>query len=105
MGRVVGGLVVGAIGPVDVDRAGVALCPRLVVGGAPERSGPFAGHEIDGFGWGVLGREAEVPLVLAVLIVDDDHEAALPEMLGGRRDGDETQGRTSRSRTATRHQL
>ena len=86
-------------------RGEVELVAALLREGDADESAPFAGHEVDGFGRDVLGREAEVSLVLAILIVDDDDEAALPEMLGGRRDGDETQGRTSRPRIATRLQL
>ena len=40
-----------------------------------------AGHEVDGCGCDELGRDREVALVLAILVVDDDDEAAGADLL------------------------
>ena len=46
-------------------------------------------HEVDRLGRGELGRDREVALVLAVLVVDDDDEAALADLLDRLLDGGE----------------
>ena len=49
----------------------------------------FPGHEVDDLGRDLLRRDGQVPLVLAVLVVDDDDHAAVAEGVDGLFDGGE----------------
>ena len=53
------------------------------------RPAALARHEVDRLGRHLLGREHEVALVLAVLVVHDDDELARAEVLDGALDGGE----------------
>ena len=46
-----------------------------------DEASPVGGHEVDGCGCDELGRDREVALVLAILVVDDDDEAAGADLL------------------------
>ena len=71
------------------ERRGVVLHherePQLVAAllgqGEADEAAAVARHEVDGVGRDLLRRDREVALVLAVLVVDDDHEPALAERL------------------------
>jgi hypothetical protein len=41
------------------------------------------GHEIDGLGGHVVGSESQVPFVLPILVVDQDHHPRGPDLLLG----------------------
>ena len=41
-----------------------------------DEAAPEAGHEVDGFGRDVLGRQRQVALVLAIFVVDHHNHAA-----------------------------
>jgi hypothetical protein len=58
------------------------LHPRLVEGEADEAA-PVLRHEVDGVGRDLLRGDAEVALVLAVLVVDEDDHAALLQVADG----------------------
>ena len=52
----------------------VELVAALLGQGDADEAAALARHEVDRGGRDVLGREAEVALVLAILVVDDDDE-------------------------------
>ena len=51
----------------------------------------MSGHEVDGVGGDLLGRDGEVALVLAILIVDHNDHAAASDVVDGVFDGGEGQ--------------
>ena len=54
-----------------------------------DQAAAVAGHEVDGLGRHLLGGDAEIALVLAILVVDEDHDAAGADVLDRRPDGGE----------------
>ena len=57
------------------------LVAALLGEGEADEAAPVARHEVDGVGRDLLGRDREVALVLAVLVVDDDDELPGAERL------------------------
>ena len=69
--------------------AQVELVAALLGEAEADQAAPVGGHEGDRLGRGELRRDREVALVLAVLVVHDDDEAAVPDLLDRLLDGRE----------------
>src|ERR1039457_81615 len=75
------------VGRVLLDhRVQIQLVAALLRQRDADEPAALAGHEVDRGRRDVLGREADGAFVLAILVVDDDHEAAL--LVGSRSLGD-----------------
>ena len=70
------GLICLAMDDALIDRLELEAVDRLGVHGEADEPAPVRDHEVDRLGRGELGGEAEVALVLAVLVVDEDHHPA-----------------------------
>jgi hypothetical protein len=77
-------------GGVVLDHQGELQLLAAVVGeGEADQAAPVAGHEVDRLGGDLVGRDGEVALVLAVLVVDDDDDPPLAELDDRLLDGSE----------------
>ena len=70
-----------------------------------DQAAPVRGHEVDRLGRHLLGRHAEVALVLAVLVVDEDDHLAGADVLEGRLDRGDGGGDLGRARCASLRRL
>jgi hypothetical protein len=66
------------------------LVQALAAQGYADDAACVAEHETDRFRRHELGRHCEIALVLTIIVVDDDHEVAAPELLDRLFDGGET---------------
>ena len=67
----------------------VELVAALLGQRQADQAAAVAGHEVDRLGGHLLGRDRQVALVLAVLVVDHDHHPALAELRQRLLDGGE----------------
>ena len=87
----------GAVGLLVVlgHRAQPELVAALARQAEADQPAPVRGHEVDGLGRAALGGDREVALVLAVLVVDDDHEAPGADVVQRPLDGGERRAQES----------
>ena len=65
-----------AASPGGLHHGQLEAVDELLVEGEADEAAPVDGHEVDGFGRDALGRHREIPLVLAIFVVDEDDHLA-----------------------------
>ena len=70
-----------ASAPRRVHHGQIQPAHLLVVQRQADQAAPVDGHEIHGFGRDALRRDAEIAFVLAILVVDQDHETSGAEIV------------------------